>query len=131
MGQACGCNESTVTTQAEVGSADYKGGSADKKDMQAPLVQNKSGDASKPGLPLGLSNRTYESKSDEQMARLDKLVIEQGLEMVDELASPTSGAVYNGYINKSGVKTGWGTQVWPDGGKYEGEWKEGRANGKG
>ena len=29
------------------------------------------------------------------------------------------------------MKCGWGTQVWPDGGKYEGEWLNNRANGKG
>jgi len=26
---------------------------------------------------------------------------------------------------------GWGSQVWPDGGRYEGEWSQNRAHGKG
>lgn len=134
MGQACGCNESTATTKGEVAQNSDRGASSEQ---MHPLVQNHNkgtegrGDNSKPGLPPGLSNRSYESKGDEQMARLNRLVIDQGLEMVDELASPSSGAVYNGYVDKGGVKTGWGTQVWPDGGKYEGEWQTGRANGKG
>ena len=52
--------------------------------------------------------------------------------MVDEMQSPTSQAVYRGYTTKGEmVKCGWGTQVWPDGGKYEGEWRDNRANGKG
>ena len=59
------------------------------------------------------------------------MVVDHDLDMVDEMTSPTSGAIYHGYINKSGVKCGWGTQVWPDGGKYEGEWSSNRANGKG
>ena len=59
------------------------------------------------------------------------MVIDHELDMVDEMTSPTSGAIYHGYIEKSGVKCGWGTQVWPDGGKYEGEWSNNRANGKG
>ena len=42
-----------------------------------------------------------------------------------------SGSIYEGCLNQSGVKTGWGCQVWPDGGKYEGEWKEGLAEGIG
>ena len=50
------------------------------------------------------------------------MVVDQELDMVEEMTSPTSGAVYHGYINKSQVKSGWGQQIWPDGGKYEGEW---------
>ena len=41
--------------------------------------------------------------------------------MVEEVQSPTSQAIYHGYTTKLGVKQGWGTQVWTDGGKYEGE----------
>ena len=59
------------------------------------------------------------------------LVRELDLVMVDEMQSPTSQAIYRGYTTKDRIKTGWGTQVWPDGGKYEGEWRENRANGKG
>jgi hypothetical protein len=61
-----------------------------------------------------------------------KILIKQlRLEMTNEMHSPRSGAVYKGYIDKNGVKQAWGTQVWPDGGKYEGEWIDGAANGKG
>lgn len=65
------------------------------------------------------------------MERLERLVIDKNLMIVDELQSPTSGAVFHGYTTKDGVKMGWGTQVWPDGGKYEGEWQQSKANGKG
>ena len=51
--------------------------------------------------------------------------------MADELQSPTSQAIYKGYTDRNGTKKGWGMQVWPDGGKYEGEWHENKANGKG
>lgn len=51
--------------------------------------------------------------------------------MVEEQHSPTSGAVYHGYATRNGIKFGWGKQVWPDGGMYEGEWSDNRANGKG
>jgi len=58
-------------------------------------------------------------------------VTDLDLEKVDELQSPTTGAIFNGYVNTESIKTGWGTQVWPDGGKYEGEWQMNKANGKG
>jgi len=35
-----------------------------------------------------------------------------------------------GYLN-DGMRHGPGTQVWPDGAKYEGEWRFNKANGKG
>lgn len=65
------------------------------------------------------------------MSRLKQLVISDNLKMVEEQISPTSKAVYRGYINNDGIKNGWGVQVWPDGGKYEGEWHNNKANGKG
>lgn len=49
----------------------------------------------------------------------------------EEQHSPKSGAIYQGYINKQGVRQAYGTQVWPDGGKYEGEWLNGQACGQG
>ena len=45
------------------------------------------------------------------------------------------GAFYKGQVKKSAkgdyLKHGQGTQIWKDGAKYEGEWKDGKANGKG
>jgi len=32
---------------------------------------------------------------------------------------------------KGNVREGQGIQVWPDGAKYEGQWANGKANGKG
>ena len=65
------------------------------------------------------------------MSRLEQLVIDQQLIKVEQVQSPNSHAIYHGYTTKGGVKAGWGTQVWPDGGKYEGEWHDNKANGKG
>ena len=56
------------------------------------------------------------------MGRLKQLVLDQNLVKADNLQSPNSKATYNGYMTRDGVKCGWGTQVWPDGGRYEGEW---------
>lgn len=39
--------------------------------------------------------------------------------------------VYSGYIDQNGCPSLQGTLVWPDGTKYEGEWLDGQANGKG
>ena len=38
--------------------------------------------------------------------------------------------MYKGYL-KDGTRHGPGIQVWPDGAKYEGEWRFNKANGKG
>jgi hypothetical protein len=38
--------------------------------------------------------------------------------------------ITKGYL-KDGMRQGPGIQVWPDGAKYEGEWKLNKANGKG
>ena len=65
------------------------------------------------------------------MGRLKQLVLDQNLVMAENLQSPNSKATYNGYMTREGVKCGWGTQVWPDGGRYEGEWQGNRAHGKG
>ena len=32
---------------------------------------------------------------------------------------------------ENGLRSGMGTQIWPDGARYEGEWKDDKANGKG
>ena len=66
------------------------------------------------------------------MERMKRLVAEMGLVMVNEIKNADDDAVYSGYMTKDRkVKEGWGTQVWPDGGKYEGEWHNNCANGKG
>jgi hypothetical protein len=41
-----------------------------------------------------------------------------------------NGVVYHGEWRKN-IRWGYGVQVWPDGAKYEGQWAEGKANGKG
>lgn len=41
-----------------------------------------------------------------------------------------SGAVYTGQM-RGCFREGTGTMIWPDGAKFEGQWKEGFANGKG
>ena len=42
-----------------------------------------------------------------------------------------NGAIYLGQWNQSGCRSGKGTQIWPDGSKYEGYWRHDMANGKG
>ena len=38
---------------------------------------------------------------------------------------------YTGYVDKKGKKCAYGIQKWPDETKYEGEWYNNQANGKG
>lgn len=42
----------------------------------------------------------------------------------------SEGAIYSGQLF-SGLREGYGTQVWPDKSKYEGYWKKDKANGRG
>ena len=42
-----------------------------------------------------------------------------------------NGGVYYGQWSKSGLRHGRGTQLWSDGTKYVGNWKEDKVNGKG
>ena len=42
------------------------------------------------------------------------------------------GSTYEGTVDKdTQQKHGYGTQMWPDNAKYVGEWKDGKAEGKG
>ena len=54
----------------------------------------------------------------------------------DELVSKgplqlDNGCVYKGQWNRNGKREGKGTQVWRDGSKYTGQWKDDIASGKG
>jgi hypothetical protein len=45
-----------------------------------------------------------------------------------------NGAIYTGQWsfangNRDGVRDGYGSQIWPDGSRYEGYWKADKANG--
>ncbi len=42
-----------------------------------------------------------------------------------------NGAIYIGHWSKAGLRHGQGIQLWPDGSKYEGYWKDDMANGRG
>ena len=42
-----------------------------------------------------------------------------------------NGAVYQGQWTKLGKREGRGTQIWTDGSKYVGNWKDDMANGRG
>lgn len=41
-----------------------------------------------------------------------------------------NGVIYHGEW-RGNIRWGYGVQVWPDGAKYEGDWVNGKANGKG
>ena len=42
------------------------------------------------------------------------------------------GSTYEGTVDKqTQLKHGFGTQIWPDAAKYVGEWRDGKAEGKG
>ena len=91
-----------------------------------PKVNNQVAKAS------GKEDKQYLSKTKEQMDQMQSLVKEKGLVVVNEHKSLNDEAVYSGYMTKDkSNKEGWGTQIWPDGGKYEGEWHNNCANGKG
>ena len=49
------------------------------------------------------------------------------LQFIEELIFE-NGAVYKGYL-ENGMRHGPGLQVWPDGAKYEGDWRRNKANG--
>lgn len=42
-----------------------------------------------------------------------------------------NGAIYHGQWSQDGLREGKGTQIWKDGSKYVGYWKNDQANGKG
>lgn len=42
-----------------------------------------------------------------------------------------NGAIFHGQWTKDGLREGKGTQIWKDGSKYVGYWKNDQANGKG
>ena len=53
----------------------------------------------------------------------------QGLAFTQELVFG-NGSVYKGYL-KDGMRQGPGVQIWPDNARYEGEWHQNKANGRG
>lgn len=55
---------------------------------------------------------------------------EPGLEFKEELVN-SDGTVYKGQVKNDSIRHGYGVQVWPDGGKYEGYWQDGVAHGRG
>ncbi len=62
---------------------------------------------------------------------IDLLLDEEGLEFREEVVFP-DGAVYKGQLKVgSDTRHGFGIQVWPDGAKYEGHWRNNVASGRG
>ena len=62
----------------------------------------------------------------------DKLESNSDRELIDKGPFELDNqAVYVGQWNKMGLRHGKGMQIWPDGSKYEGYWKNDTANGKG
>ncbi len=52
---------------------------------------------------------------------------------IDEFEKDGEGRMYKGQWTraKNRTKDGLGIQLWPDGSKYEGQWKQGKSNGYG
>jgi hypothetical protein len=64
----------------------------------------------------------------------DEVIISDGVERVyiNEYKDVGDGKLYKGQWNKkTGDRDGVGIQFWPDGSKYEGMWRNDKANGKG
>ena len=55
---------------------------------------------------------------------------EEGLTFKDELVQD-DGAVFRGQVRNDKIRHGYGIQVWPDGKKYEGYWRNGERSGRG
>ena len=70
------------------------------------------------------------SYSNEYMINLHKKAIAMGLTYTPQLTYE-NGSVYKGYLLREGVRQGPGIQIWPDRARYEGEWQNNEANGRG
>ena len=81
MGAACGCDGNSATTNDEVRQVDLKTKDTPAGTPHAPLVQGKTAaDARNPKHTTGTnaaapSSRSYEAKSEEQMTRLQQMVV--------------------------------------------------------
>ena len=58
------------------------------------------------------------------------LVNEPGLEFKEDIVFE-NGTQYKGQVKNGQIRQGYGTQIWPDGARYEGLWKDGVASGRG
>jgi hypothetical protein len=65
--------------------------------------------------------KKYDSRSNEQIAKLKKMINQFELQYVENLEVMES-TFYTGYIDKKGRKCAYGIQIWDDQTKYEGEW---------
>lgn len=105
--------------------ANNKNGDGYTRDIKAPAVHlMELPDYSNPQTKateskLGIFNY------DQPPTPTSKTLIERGPYELD------NGAVYVGEWTKDGLRHGKGMQVWKDGSKYEGYWKNDMANGKG
>ena len=61
------------------------------------------------------------------LSELEKVAKSSNLQFIEELIFE-NGAVYKGYL-ENGMRHGPGVQIWPDGAKYEGDWRRNKANG--
>ena len=74
--------------------------------------------------------KRYDSRSQQQIQKLRKMIEQHQLTYVENL-EVAEDTYYTGYVDKKGKKCAYGIQKWPDETKYEGEWYNNQANGKG
>ena len=116
MGNSCSCSDD-VDNEGEV-----------KANNRGNMKLQKGAGATK-GTGSGQKISSIPGTEIKMTAELKQRIKTENLSFVEELQFE-NGSVYKGYM-KDGMRHGPGTQLWPDGARYTGEWRYNKANGKG
>lgn len=87
-------------------------------------------EAARPANNLNQEDTTNVRLSFSYSTLIELLVDEPGLVYKEEIVFE-DGTVYKGQCKQGTKRHGFGIQVWPDGARYEGYWKDGVACGRG